>query len=41
MAAEAHLEFINRLGGDSGGEDLVQSFEGVMITLETADALHD
>ena len=41
VEAEAHLEFIERLGGDARGEDLVQALEGVMVTLEPADAFLD
>ena len=41
VEAEAHLEFVDGLGGDARGEDLVQAFEGVMVTLEPADAFFD
>jgi hypothetical protein len=38
VEAKTHLEFVERLGGDARGEDLVQAFERVMVTLEPADA---
>ena len=41
VEAEAHLEFIDRLGGDARGENLVQALERVMVTLEPADAFFD
>ena len=41
VEAEAHLEFIDGFGGDARGEDLVQALEGVMVTLEPADAFFD
>ena len=41
MQAEAHLEFLDGLGGDARGEDLVQALERVMVTLEPADAFLD
>ena len=41
VEAEAHLEFVDGLGGDARGEDLVQAFEGVMVALEPADAFLD
>ena len=41
VQAEAHLEFIERLGGDARGKDLVQPLAGVVVTLEPADAFLD
>src|SRR6185437_8386383 len=37
LQAEAHFEFVNRFGGDASGENLVETFERVMITLEPPD----
>ena len=41
VEAEAHLELIDGFGGDARGEDLVQAFEGVVVTLEPADTFLD
>ena len=41
VEAEAHLEFIEGLGGDARGENLVESLERVMVTLEPADTFFD
>ena len=41
VEAEAHLEFVEGLGGDARGEDLVQPLAGVVVTLEPADAFFD
>jgi hypothetical protein len=41
VEAEAHLEFVDRLGSDACGEDLVQALERVMVTLEPANAFFD
>ena len=38
VVREGGLEFVDRLGGDPRGEDLVQPFEGVMIAFESGDA---
>jgi hypothetical protein len=34
VVAVSHLQLIDRLGGNAPGEDLVDSFEGIMIALE-------
>ena len=34
MEAEPHFEFVNRFGRDARGEDLVESFEGVVVSLK-------
>ena len=36
MVREAGLQFVDRLGGDAGGEDLVQPLEAVVEPLEPA-----
>ena len=41
VEAEGHLEFIDGLGGDARGENLVQALERVMVALEPADAFLD
>ena len=41
VVREAGLEFVNRLRGDAGGQDLVQADEGVMVALEARDARLD
>ena len=41
VEAEGHFEFVNRLGGEAGGEDVVEAFEGVVMALEAGDALLD
>src|SRR5438477_12704189 len=41
VETEAHLELINRFGRDPGGEDLVQTFERVMIALEAPNTFLD
>ena len=41
VVREAGLQLVDRLGGDAGGEDLVQPLEGVVEPLEPADALLD
>ena len=41
VQAESHLEFVDRFGRDSRSEDLVQALEGIMVTLEPADAFLD
>jgi len=38
VQTETHFELINRFGRDAGGKDLVQAFEGVVVTFEAADA---
>src|SRR6266404_229646 len=37
VETESHLELINGFGRNSGSEDLVQTFEGVMVALKAAD----
>src|SRR5687767_10719282 len=39
VQTEGHLEFVNRLRGDSGGKDLMQTPEGIVVALEARDAL--
>ena len=41
VQAEAHLEFVDWLGSDARGKDLMQAFAGVMVTLEPADTFLD
>src|SRR6185295_13034883 len=41
VITEATLQFVNGFGGDAGGEDLVEAFEGPMIPLEACDAFFD
>src|SRR5271169_5287797 len=41
MVRKAALEFVNRLGGDAGGEDFVQALEGIVEALEARNALLD
>ncbi len=41
VQTEAHLQFVDRLGGDPGGKNVVQPLEGVVIAFEPRDALFD
>ena len=41
VVREAGLQLVDRLGGDAGGEDLVQPLEGVVIPLQPRDARLD
>jgi len=39
--AKAYFEFVDGLGGNPRGEDLVQAFERVMVSFEAADTVFD
>jgi hypothetical protein len=41
VKAESHLEFVERFASDTRRENLVQSFESVVVTLVSADAFFD
>src|SRR6266404_6675348 len=35
VEAETHFQLVNRFGGEARDEDLVESFEGVVVALES------
>ena len=41
LMAPGHLQFINRLGGDPGGQDSVDAAQRVVVPLESTHALLD
>ena len=41
VETETHFQFVNRLGGEARGENLMQALEGVMIALEPVDTFLD
>ena len=41
VQAESHFQFVNRFGRDARDEDLVEPFEGIVITLEPANTFLD
>ena len=41
VETEGHFELVDWLSGEAGGENLMQTFEGVMAALEAGDALLD
>ncbi len=41
VETEGHLQFVDGLGSDARGENLVQPFETIMITFEPANAFLD
>src|SRR6266702_3576809 len=41
VEAEPHFEFVERLGSDARSENLVQPLQGVMVSLQPANAFLD